>query len=74
MSNKSENRNEELGLKRLATRITREAMEKLRAECERRYRLEAAHVPLGKVVSELIAQHLPADSQRVKRKPAKNAA
>lgn len=47
------------GLDKLTTRITRAAMVKLKAECDRRYNAEARFVPYGSVISELIEGHLP---------------
>jgi hypothetical protein len=56
------NQNDELGLERLAARITPDAMERLKAECRRRYSSEAGHVPFGRVLSELLSRHLPSVS------------
>ena len=48
-----------LELDRLATRISREAMKRLKAECNRRYATEVSYTPLGKIVTELVIKHLP---------------
>ena len=76
----SNERDGELGLTKLTTRITIEAKSILEAECNRRYRREASRVPHGKVITELIMKHL-GDSipvklpqrQRIKRRLAKTA-
>jgi hypothetical protein len=44
-------------LVRFSSQITREAHALLKRECKRRYALEARFVPLGCVVSELVAEH-----------------
>ena len=44
---------------RVNTRVTRTAFLRLKEECERREKLEAARVPFGKIILELVMAHLP---------------
>lgn len=45
------------GLLKLTARVTPEAMRILKAECVRRRRIEAAVVPYGKFLSELLLEY-----------------
>ena len=66
---------DDFGLERLIAMITPEAMAALRAERDRQYRTEAMRVPYGKIVSELLIQHLPqSNGTAVKRKRSRAAA
>jgi hypothetical protein len=49
----------QLLLEKLTCRVTRDALERLQAECRRRYADEASYTPMGKVITELLTENLP---------------
>jgi hypothetical protein len=60
---------------RVNTRVTRAALERLNHACVTRGRSEAAHVPQGRILVELIMAHLEPtpDEIAAARKPARAA-